>query len=236
MSLKEPTTQEIFDQIINNIEATLGQTIPILPKATFRVLSMAIAGVFTILYKFASFQFLQIFPLTADEESLERWGELVGIIRTPATQARIEILCTGTDGSEVITGTRIVNNLTNVVYIVDSDVTIAAGVGTTTMIATQGGTIGNVSNGVELSFVTPLPGIDSKCTVTDTIVTGIDEENVDVYRTRVVDRFRKVPQGGALADYEAWAVEVADIINAYPYSGDVEGTVNVFSRVISSAI
>jgi len=230
MSLNEPTTKEIFEQIINNIEATLGQTIPILPKAAFRVLSSAIAGVFTILYKFASWQFLQIFPSTADEESLERWGELVGIIRTPAVQARIEILCTGTDGSEVLTGTRIIDNISGVVYLVDSDVTIAGGVGTTTMIATVGGSIGNVSNGTLLSFVTPLPGIDNKCTVNNTIDAGIDKESVDIYRGRVVDRFRKVPQGGAFADYEAWAVEVADIINAYPYSGDVEGTVEVFSE------
>lgn len=230
MSLNEPTTKEIFDQIINNIEATLGQAIPLLPKAAFRVLSSAIAGVFTILYKFASWQFLQIFPSTADEESLERWGELVGIIRTPAVQAQIEIECTGTDGAEVLTGTRIVDNISGVVYLIDSDVTIAGGVGTTTMIATQGGSIGNVTNGTLLSFVTPLGGINNKCTVTDTIVTGIDKEDVDVYRSRVVDRFRKVPQGGAFADYEAWAVEVADIINAYPYSGDVEGTVEVFSE------
>jgi len=230
MSLQEPTTKEINDQIINNIEATLGQLIPIAPKSTFRVLAMAIAGVFTILYKFASWQFLQIFPSTADEESLIRWGELVGIIRTPATQARIEIECTGTDGSTVLTGSRIVNNLTDVVYIIDSDVVISGGVGTTTMISNKGGVIGNLSNGSELSFVTPLPGIDSKCTVTDTITSGIDTEEIDIYRGRVVDRFRKPPQGGALADYEQWAEEVADIINAYPYSGSVEGTVEVFSE------
>ena len=221
---------EIADILIANIESRLGQTVPILPKAVWRVLSIAIAGIFIILYKFGSFQFLQIFPQTAGEEALERWGNLVGINRSPAEAARIEIQCTGEDGQVVLTSSRIVNNLTGVVYLVDSDATISGGVATTTMIATQTGVIGNVSNGKVLSFVTPLAGINNKCTVTDTIDPGIDQESLEIYRDRVVDRFRKVPQGGAFADYESWAEEVPTIINAYPYSGLTEGTVEVFSE------
>jgi len=230
MALTEPTTKEINDQIIANIEANIAQVIPLVPKATFRVLSASIAAVFTILYKFGSWQFLQIFPSTAEEDSLERWGNLIGVVRTPAEPARIEILCTGTDGQQVLTGTRLTSNLTGVVYIVDSDATIAGGVATTTAIASQAGSIGNVENSIVLAFVTPLPGIDNTATVTDTIDIGVDAENLDIYRDRVVNRFRKVPQGGALADYEAWGLEVATIQNVFPYSGDIEGTVQVFSE------
>ena len=230
MALQEPTVNEIRDILLSNIESRLGQLVPFLPKAVWRVLSNGIAGIFIILYKFGSFEFLQIFPQTAGDAALERWGDLVGIIRSPAEAARIEIQCTGEDGQVVLTSSRIVNNLTGVVYLVDADATIAAGVATTTMIATQSGAIGNVADGKVLSFVTPLSGIDNKCTVTDTIDIGIDKENLDIYRGRVVDRFRKIPQGGAFADYELWAREVATIINAYPYSGDTEGTVEVFSE------
>ena len=228
MALQEPTTNEIRDTLIASIESRLGQIVPILPKAVWRVMATVIAGIFTTLYKFGSFQFLQIFPQTAQEESLEQWGDLVGINRTPAEAARIEIQCTGEDGQQILTSSRIINNLTGVVYLVDSDATISGGVATTTMIATESGDIGNVSNGKILSFVTPLPGIDNKCTVTDTIDLGINKENLDIYRSRVVDRFRKVPQGGAFADYELWSLEVPTIINAYPYSGLVEGVVEVF--------
>ena len=116
------------------------------------------------------------------------------------------------------------------VYIVDSDVTIAGGIGDTTMIANQSGAIGNVPDAQTLSFVSTFPGIDKTVTVLSTVVFGLDEENIDIYRSRVVDRFQKTPQGGSFADYEAWALEVPTIINAYPYSGDVEGTVEVFSE------
>ena len=230
MALQEPTTNEIRDTLIANIEARLGQDVPILPKAVWRVLAAAIAGVIIILYKFGSYQFLQMFPQTADEDSLARWGDLVGIIRSPAEAARIEIQCTGEDGRVILTSSRIINNTTGITYLVDADATIVGGVATTTMVATSTGSVGNVSDGKVLSFVTPLPGVDNNVTVTDTIDVGLDIENLEVYRGRVVDRFRKIPQGGAFADYEAWALEVPTIINAYPYSGDLEGTVEVFSE------
>lgn len=228
MALQEPTTNEIRDTLIANIESRLGQIVPIMPKAVWRVLAAAIAGIFTTLYKYGSWQFLQMFPQTADEESLEQWGNLVNIIRTPAESARIEFGCTGEDGSQILTSSQIINNLTGVVYIVDADQTIAGGVAIITAVAATAGSVGNVSNGKTLSFVTPLLGIDNNCIVTDTIVIGVDKEDLEVYRGRVVDRFRKTPQGGSYADYEMWSVEVASIINAYPYSGAIEGTVNVF--------
>ena len=228
MPLIEPTTTEIRDTLIANIEARLGQVIPLLPKSVWHVLSTALAGIIVTVYKFGSWQFLQIFPQTAETESLERWGGLVGISRTPALAARIEFQGTGEDGKKILTGSRIIDNSSGIVYIVDSDVTIAAGVGTTTMIANSTGTIGNVANGKILAFVTPLPGIDNKVTITDTIDLGVDVENLEVYRGRVVDRFRKVPQGGAYVDYELWAKAVPTIINAYPYSGDIEGTVDLY--------
>lgn len=228
MALTEPTAAEIRDVLIASIESRLGQTIPFLPKAVWRVFATAIAGIFVTLYKLGSFHFLQIFPQTAEENSLLQWGDLVGIFRSPAEPARIEVTCTGENGQQILTSSRLINNLTGATYLVDADQTIAGGVATVTMIATITGTIGNVSNGKVLSFVTPLPGIDNKCTVTDTIDIGLDAEDIEIYRGRVVDRFRKVPQGGAFADYELWSVEVPTIINAFPYSGDIEGTVEVY--------
>lgn len=230
MALKEPTIKEIRDILIANIESRIGQLVPLLPKAVWRVLSAAIAGIFILLYKFGSFNFVQIFPQTAGESALERWGNLVDINRNPAEAARIECQFTGEDGSVILTSSRLVNNSTGTVYIVDADTTIVAGVATTTMIATQNGIIGNVSNGKVFNFVTPLAGVDNQCTVTDTIATGIDKEDLEIYRSRVVDRFRKIPQGGAFADYEQWGLEVSTIISVFPYSGDVEGTVLVFIK------
>ena len=53
MSLSTPTTQEVGDNIIAQLEASLNQSIPLLPKAFVRVLAKALAGVFILLYKFS---------------------------------------------------------------------------------------------------------------------------------------------------------------------------------------
>lgn len=71
MSLTTPTTKEISDNIVAQLEATLNQTIPLLPKAFIRVLAKALAGVFILLYKYAGFMLLQLFVRTASMGSTE---------------------------------------------------------------------------------------------------------------------------------------------------------------------
>ena len=51
MSLDTTTTKEISDNIIAQLESTLNQTIPGLPKSFYRVLSKALSGVFILLWK-----------------------------------------------------------------------------------------------------------------------------------------------------------------------------------------
>lgn len=230
MANQTPTTLEIALQIVADIEAELGQTIPLLPKAVFRVLGFAIAGVFTILYKFGGWQFLQIFPSTAGAEALERWGYLVDVIRAKPVSAILNFDIVGANDLVVPTGTQVVDTLTQVVYIFDADGTIVAGSASVEITALQAGAISNEFDNAQLSFVTPFPGVNSIGVVSSTVRYGADAEALEDYRARVVDRFRKVPQGGAYADYEKWAEEVATIKNAYPYSGDVEGTVQVYSE------
>lgn len=230
MANQTPTTAEIALQIVADIEAELDQTIPLLPKAVFRVLGFAIAGVFTILYKFGGWQFLQIFPSTAGAVALERWGRLVDVNRAKPISAILSVEIQGPDSQTLPTGTQVVDTLTQVVYIFDADATPVDGVATVEVTALKPGSISNELDGALLSFVTPPPGFNRNVMVLSTVRYGSDIEDLEDYRARVVDRFRKVPQGGAYADYEKWAEEVPTIKNAYPYSGDNEGTVQVYSE------
>ena len=89
MSLTTPTTKQISDNIISQIEATISQSVPLLPKAFIRVLAKALAGVVTILYKYAGFIFLQMFVRYASFSEttingktltpLVEWGRLIGV-------------------------------------------------------------------------------------------------------------------------------------------------------------
>jgi len=248
MSLTTPTTDDIYNTIIASLEASLSQTIPLLPKSFLRVLAKTLAGVFIILYKYAGFMFLQIFVKTAtlaDTEvnglivsPLKAWGELVGIGQpTAATNAEllVDITVENQVGS-LPSGTQLLGAANGVTYITLGPTLLNAAIVQATVKAVadqQGGggagTIGNLQAGDVMSFANPLANVARDVVVDSQTVTGADGESEAAYRQRILDRFQKRPQGGAYADYEQWAEEVAGIINAYPYTGD-PGEVNVYTE------
>ena len=248
MSLTTPTTKEINDNIIAQLEASLNQTIPLLPKAFLRVLAKALAAVFILLYKYGGFTFLQIFVVSASDQDtevngiiinpLKFWGRLIGIgDPTAATQAElvIDITVTTQTGS-LPSGTQLLNANNGVTYITIGGVLLNAATVSAIIRAVSdqsggggAGVLGNLDPGAVVTFANPLANVERDTTVVSQVVTGADEEATEVYRQRIIDRFQKRPQGGAYADYELWGEEAAGIINVYPYTGD-PGEVNVYSE------
>lgn len=248
MSLTTPTTKEINDNIIAQLEASLNQTIPLLPKAFLRVLAKALAGVFILLYKYGGFIFLQIFVRTASGKDttvngvvvspLKFWGRLIGIgDPTPATNAELLIDITVTNQTGTLpSGTQLVNSDNGVTYITIGAVALDAATVQATIRAVSdqaggggAGAIGNLDPGAMVTFANPLANVDRNAVVDSQVVTGADAETTEAYRQRIIDRFQKRPQGGAYADYEQWGEEAAGIINVYPYTGD-PGEVDVYSE------
>lgn len=88
---------------------------------------------------------------------------------------------------------------------------------------------GNADSGVSLAFESPVAGANAECTVTYAgLVSGTDEETDDAYRIRVKERMSDPPQGGAEADYVAWAKAVAGVTRVWVYPLELgEGTVTV---------
>ncbi len=247
MSLQTPTTKEISDNIIAQLEASLNQTIPLLPKSFLRVLAKALSGVFILLYKYSGFMFLQMFVQTASDKEtivngvaispLTLWGVTIGVgLPVAATNAELIIditveLQTGTLPS----GTQLINTDNGVTYITIGVVALNAPTVSATVKAVSdqaggggAGAIGNLDVGAILSFANPLANVSRNTVVTSQTVTGANAEDTEVYRQRVLDRFQKRPQGGAYVDYEIWGEEVAGIINVYPYTSDCPGQVDVY--------
>lgn len=247
MSLQTPTTKEISDNIIAQLEASLNQTIPLLPKSFLRVLAKALAGVFVLLYKYGGFMFLQMFVQTASAKEttvngvlltpLTQWGRLIGVgDPVPATNAELLIDITVETQTGVLpSGTQLVSTDNGVTYITIGAVTLDAAVVQATVRAASdqaggggAGAIGNLDLGAIISFANPLANVARNATVVAQAVTGANAESTEAYRQRVIDRFQKRPQGGAYADYEIWGEEVAGIINIYPYTSDCPGQVDVY--------
>lgn len=248
MSLVTPTTQDISDNIISQMEAALSQTIPLLPKSFTRVLAKVLAGVFILLYKYAGFMFLQWFVTTASIAEtnvngrlirpLVEWGRLIGEgDPDQATQAELLVDVTvQTQVGSLPSGSQLINVDTGVTYVTIGAVLLNAAVVQVTVraVADQqdgggAGVIGNMEVGQTLDFASPLANVARTVTVDSQVTTGANAESETAYRARVLGRFQRRPQGGAYSDYRVWGLGVAGIIGIYPYTGE-PGVVDVYAE------
>ena len=215
MAVTIPTIATIKAQIISDIEARVGAATPLLPKAAWRVLATALAGMLALLYRYAGWGFRQIFPQTADGAALASLGEQYAIIRNPAVAARLMATATGTDGTSIPAGTFWTYG--GLIYTQDTLQVISSGIATIALTCLTAGAAGNIANGLLISVVSPIAGMNSTATIASTTTTGVDIEGLDAYRARVASRIQNKPQGGATADYVGWAREVAGIVKAFAF-------------------
>ena len=105
-----------------------------------------------------------------------------------------------------------------VIYVTTAIVPLDAPTKLVDVLATEAGAVGNLAIGDELNFANPLPNISSIAVVTVEVTAGLNAEETDAYRTRIIKRFQGPPQGGAYADYRIWGIEVLGIIDIFPYT------------------
>jgi len=255
MALSVPSTQAVSDQIIAAIESELGKSISLLPKSFTRVLSKALAGMWTITYKYTAWTHLQKYVAYASFNDTEvngrtlrplvEWGRLLGVgdpVAATNAQLTVSFGVLNTDSSTLPAGTQLVHPSSGVIYITMADVVLDTSTETVNVLAASdtdnnggAGTIGNRNVGAgetgdKLEWASPIAQLDSDggahCTVA--VVTAADAETEDAYRARVVERFAGRAEGGAYSDYAIWALEVNGIINAYVYTGESPGQVDVY--------
>lgn len=242
-----PTTKEISDNIIAQLESSLNQTIPLLPKSFLRVLAKSLAGVFALLYKYGGFIFLQMFVNTASDKPttingrsvipLVEWGRLIGV-GDPGDAVAAELIINVTVENQtgsIPSGQQLVSPTNGIVYLTVGSVLLNSAIVQVRVKASGdqaggdgSGAIGNLQPGDPLSFVAPLSNISRDTVVASQAITGANAESTDAYRQRIIDRFQKRPQGGAYSDYELWGEEPTGIINVYPYTSDSPGQVDVY--------
>jgi uncharacterized phage protein gp47/JayE len=224
-----PTIQQIKDQIISDIESKIGQTIPILTKAFFRVFAGALAGILYLLYRFGLWVYNQIFPQLADDAALIMHGEQFGIIRIPAVASELTADATGTPEEIIPAGT--LWQQSGIVFIQTELAEIDEyGEVEITIEALLPGSDGNLIDGSEIEMVTPQSGVDRVATIVDTTTEGRDQEDIEDYRDRVLFRLGNRPQGGAAPDYILWAMEVSGVVKAFAFH-TADGEVTVYPLV-----
>jgi uncharacterized phage protein gp47/JayE len=229
MSLNIPTTRELKDQFLANLEAALNQTSPLNEKAFLRVLSATEGIVFTSLYKYAVYKTKQILTITAFGQGLDDLGAEYGVTRKPAESTVLTATLPGTDTTIIPQTVDFIGDANGVRYFLDSSYEIGdptSGVAEMTMTAETAGTVGNLQEGDTLKIGTQVAGAETTATVavitgetTAILNTGADEETDEAYRVRILDEVRAICGGGNAADYRKWAQEVGGVARAYPYAG-----------------
>lgn len=218
MEWDRPTLAQLVTRIETDLVSRLQITATTLRRAFVRIAARAFAGAAHELHGHLAWAARQAFVSTADEDNLVLHGAEVGVPRKVATYATGNVTLSGTNGVGIPAGTRL-QRADGVLYDVTTGAAIASGTATVIVRALTAGADGNAAAGVALTLVSPIAGVNSNAAVASGGLTnGVDTEQVDNWRARILHRKRNPPQGGSLADFEAWALEVAGVTRAWVFS------------------
>lgn len=207
-----PTLAQLVTRTVGDLETELQAVGSVLRRAMVRVIAQVQAGASHLLHGHLDFLARQFFPDLSEEEYLVRQGGLYGLTRTPPTYARAMVELSG-DGTPVPAGT-ILTRADGAEYelIADLDTSIPT---EGEVIARVFGAGGTLPVGAVVSLQSPIAGVDSTGTVTDSTADGSDEEATESFRQRVLGRMASPPQGGNDSDFIAWALEVSGVTRAW---------------------
>lgn len=227
MAFTRPTLTELVDRIQQDFVSRLPLAGAVLRRSMVYVLARIMAGAAHMLHGHLEWLALQLFADTAERAYLLRMGRLYGMTPTAATFATGTVTLTGTNATVVPAGTVLLSP-DGYEYTTNADATISSGTATAAVTASLAGATYTLTVGLQLSFESPVSGADSTATVASSVADGNDEETTEAFRIRFLARLRTTPQGGAEADYVAWAKEVAGVTRAWVYPSESgAGTVTV---------
>ena len=208
MSLTTPTTKDVSDNIIAQLESALSQTIPLLPQSFLLVLAKVLSGVFILLYKYGGSIFLNLFVATASDKDttilgtivnpLTFWGRLIGV-GDPVAATNAELIIDITVENQVgslPSGSQLINATNGVTYITLGTILLDAAIKQASVRAVSdqaggggAGTIGNIDIGAVLSFANPLANVARNTTVSGVTTTAANADTTDTY-IRAVQQFQ----------------------------------------------
>lgn len=217
MPFNRPTLQELIDRAVNDINARLPGVDARLRRSNLNVLARVHSGAMHGLYGYLDFLQRQVIIDTAETEFLERWASIWGVPRKAAFAATGNATFTGVNGSVIPAGTVLLRS-DGAEYATFADAVIVAGTAIAVATAAVPSAAGNTDAGSLFSLASPIAGVNGVVTVAAGGLTqGIDAESDDELRARLLARIQQPPQGGASADYIAWALQVAGVTRAWVY-------------------
>ena len=205
-----PTRAALITAASEDMRTSLAGVAPYIPRSVLWVVARVIAGAQDLVYGALEYASRQIFAAEADDAGVLAHANEFGLVRVAAVAASDGTLAfTGTPAVSIPSGTEVVRS-DGIYYTVTT--TTPIGGGGSVSIAASCQTVGATSNaadgdGTTYQLGASIAGVDTVVTVDASFTGGSDLETVEELRIRVLQRKQDPPQGGAEADYVAWALE-----------------------------
>lgn len=224
-----PTLPQLITAVRSDILTRLAadSTLAELRRTDAEVYSRVLAASVHTVYGYIDYLARNLLPDLADEDWLIRHGNMKRAPRKAATNASGYVRWDGVTGSASIDTGVTIQRDDLVSFTTTASATPSGGVLRVPVTCDTTGVTGNTDDGITMRLTSPVTGLPS-AGIADTIQGGTDIEDLEVWRARIIERWYYTPQGGADADYEVWAKEVAGVTRAWTYrhwSG--RGTVGV---------
>lgn len=195
-----------------------------LRRSNIGVTADVVAGMAYGVYGYLDFLIRQVFADTAEGAYLQREGAMYGMAPTGAVKAAGSVTCTGTDGSAIPGLIELFQDSAGNTYVTQAAAVIAGGTATVPVQAKLGGAAQNLLTGALLQLTVALAGVDATGSVAAPGLSGgLDEEDIEAFRKRVLARKAAPPQGGMATDYVAWALTVPGVTRAWVYPANRGG-------------
>lgn len=235
MPFSRPKLSDLKNLVARDIESSLKGSDALLRFSNIGATGKAQANLAHLHYGYLDWIAKMAVPWTAEDEFLEAWAGLKGVIRKATGQAGGNASFPGVTGTVLPGGTSLVRG-DGQTYTTNADATVD-GTGFVTVAATAVadpaglvGAIGNCAAGVVLTLGSAVTGIQSGGVTATAFTGGADIEKDDSLRTRMLAAYQKPPQGGSMDDYVRWATAVPGVTRAWcKPRGFGDGTVVVYT-------
>lgn len=238
-----PTLQELYTDVLADLQAEYGTSVPTFGKNFLRALAAVQAAKLKIYYLAIGNLQKNIFADTADPEAsggtLERFGRgKLGRNPFPATPGEYTIQVTGEIGATIPARTTFKSNddSTNPgkLFILDVAYVLVSATDSITVRALEGGIDSKMFVTELMTATAPILDVNRSATVTAEVTEPLAAEDIEDYREKVVNAFTTEPQGGAASDYRDWASDAQGVAKVYPYASS--GNANEIDLYIEATI
>jgi uncharacterized phage protein gp47/JayE len=221
------TLAELIEQAQADIEANLEGSNARLAQNNLDVLAITVAGLADEQLDAIDNYAAQIHVTTATGVGLGRHGSEWRVPRKDPTRATGTLLANISGPAALPSGSLFQTESGIQVRTTANGVPVGAQLSAPTQ-AVAPGAAGNLAAGTRLDTINSISGIVN-AVVPALMIGGTDLEQQEAWRSRILDRIQRPPQGGSESDYIRWALEFPGVSRAWVFPRE-QGTGTVVVR------